>query len=59
MKRRTIQELVHAWTNLTNDTEMVQFVDGMSMTETRLLEMAIRAGITTQEPPYMLREMAS
>lgn len=57
MKRRTIQDLVHAWDNLTTDTEMVQFIDSMTMTETKLLEMAIRAGITTQEPKYMLKEL--
>lgn len=53
MKRRTIQDLVHAWVNLSNDTQMVEFVDSLTLTETQLLEMAIRAGITTQEPPYM------
>ncbi|CAB4135366.1 hypothetical protein UFOVP646_24 [uncultured Caudovirales phage] len=58
MKRKTIQQLVQEWNALQNDEEMVDFIDGMTQTETKLLEMAIRAGITTQEPGYMLKESA-
>jgi hypothetical protein len=53
MKRRTIQQLVQAWDNLANDTEMVDFIDSLNPTETKLLDMAIRGGLATKEPAYM------
>ena len=55
MKRRTIQQLIQQWTALDNDTQMVQFIDSLNPTETRLLDMAIRGGLTTAEPAYMLK----
>jgi hypothetical protein len=53
MKRRTIQQLIQQWNNLGTDSEMVQFVDGLNPIETKLLDMAIRGGLTTKEPAYM------
>jgi hypothetical protein len=53
MKRRTIQQLVQAWDKLSTDTEMVQFIDSLTPTETKLLDMAIRGGLAPKEPPYM------
>ena len=58
MKNRNIQELIKGWDGLTNDDEMVEFIDSLTMQETALMDEAIRVGLLSKEPLYVLKEAA-
>ena len=58
MANRTIQYLIHSWDTLSNDDEMVAFIDGLSEDETVHLDQAIHLGLLSKEPPYMALKTA-
>jgi hypothetical protein len=58
MSDRNIQFLIKGWDGLTNDDEMVSFIDSLSQQETQLLDSAIKCGLLSKEPPYITKEAA-
>jgi uncharacterized protein YerC len=56
MTNRTIQYLIKGWDTLTNDDEMVAFIDGLTADETKMLDQAIRLGLLAKEPPYITQQ---
>ena len=55
---RTIQYLIKGWDSLTNDDEMVAFIDGLTEGETEMLDEALRLGLLSKEPHYITKEAA-
>ena len=55
MTDRTIQYLIKGWDGLTNDEEMVSFIDNLSPNETKMLDKAIKLGLLSKEPLYLLQ----
>jgi hypothetical protein len=58
MKNRTIQYLIKGWDALTNDDEMVAFIDDLTASETEMLDKAISLGLLSKEPLYITQEAA-
>ena len=52
-KSRNINTLIAQWQAICNDDQLVEFIDGMSMRETRVLEKAIAQGQCPKEPSYI------
>jgi hypothetical protein len=58
MSDRTIQDLVKSWDALTNDDQMVAFIDGLTPGETHRLDRAISQGRVSKQPLYITQEAA-
>lgn len=58
MTNRTIQYLIASWDALSNDDEMVAFIDGLTAGETDMLDKAISLGLLSKEPLYITKEAA-
>ena len=53
---RNLQQLVELYNNLTNDQELVAFIDSLNAKEVKIMDRAMLTGVVPTEPAYILRE---